>query len=508
MKHCINKYILGSLLFGAMTGVTSCNLDYNPVDTYSDITEGVQTNTGEKLEFQTKADVESALTAIYELMKNRMEHWYLDLLLIGDSHSDNAYGGTTDSQAMPFENNSIEGSSPILERDWNRYLEDVAQANRIICNIDKVPDDTFTETQRKTITAQAKIFRALIWFDMVRLWGNIPLITSIAPDITAENIDDIYDQYFPAQADAATVYKQIETDLIEALQYAPDNDPTDKTKFSKSVAKAMLAKIYAEKPLRDYSQVIKYCDLLEQDGFDLVEDFSDLWTLNDSGTDLKIRNTKESILEANFPSTGGNWCAWMFGRDLLNYDYSFTWAKWVTPSRDLINLFNRENDTKRLNESVVYYECDWSIYYPSNHYAFMYKCRAGVSSIIKLRYADLLLLKAEAYLWGAEQNLSGAADIIDKIRQRAGLQVLSSSVRNNESALKTAYLNERRMELAFEGQRWFDLCRLDKVEEVMNNLQDEGRNSRVNPFTANSYLLAIPQTALDQNEKLKQNPGY
>ena len=101
---------------------------------------------------------------------------------------------------------------------------------------------------------KAKIFRALIWFDMVRLWGNIPLITSIAPDITAENIDDIYDQYFPAQADAATVYKQIETDLIEALQYAPDNDPTDKTKFSKSVAKAMLAKIYAEKPLRDYSQ--------------------------------------------------------------------------------------------------------------------------------------------------------------------------------------------------------------------------------------------------------------
>ena len=69
MKHCINKYILGSLLFGAMTGVTSCNLDYNPVDTYSDITEGVQTNTGDKLEFQTKADVESALTAIYELMK-------------------------------------------------------------------------------------------------------------------------------------------------------------------------------------------------------------------------------------------------------------------------------------------------------------------------------------------------------------------------------------------------------------------------------------------------------
>lgn len=502
------KYIIGSLLLGAMLNVTSCNLDYDPVDTYSDVTEGVEDETGDKLEFQTKADVESALTAIYELLKSRMEHWYLDLLLIGDAHADNAYGGTTDAQAMPFENNSIEGSSPILERDWNRYLADVAQANRIICNIDKVPDESFTTEQRNTIKAQAEIFRALIWFDMVRLWGNIPLITTVAPDITADNIDEVYDEYFPAQQNAEAVYKQIEADLLDALNYAPENDPTNKTILSKSVVKAMLAKLYAEKPLQDYAKVIQYCDELAAEGFDLVDDFSDLWGLNEAGTDLKARNTKEAILEAQFPATGGNWCAWMFGKDLLNPSYSFEWAKWVTPSRDLVALYTKEGDTERFNESVVYYECGWSNYYPSDHYAFMYKCRAGVSSIIRLRYADILLLKAEAYLMGKEQNLGAAADIIDKVRNRAGLGKLSSSVRNNPSALLQAYMNERRMELAFEGQRWFDLCRWNKVEEVMNNLQDEGRNTRVNQFNSNSYLMAIPQTVLDQNEKLVQNPGY
>jgi hypothetical protein len=73
-----------------------------------------------------------------------------------------------------------------------------------------------------------------------------------------------------------------------------------------------------------------------------------------------------------------------------------------------------------------------------------------------------------------------------------------------------AVLDERRMELAFEGQRWYDLCRLDKVEEVMNAVyaKDSGRHAQRSPFTANSYLLPIPQSAIDQNSNLQQNDGY
>lgn len=501
-------YIIAGIVLGAMANLASCDMNYDPLDTYSDVTEGVKDESGSKQEFQNKADVEPAMTGLHELMRNRLEHWYLDLLMISETNSDNAYGGTTETPVIAFENHSADGSSPVLERDWTSYLSDVAQANRIICNIDAVSDANFTTAERASIKAQAQIFRALVWFDMVRIWGNIPVITTIAPDITAENIEEVYDDYFPKQSSAEVAYKQIEADLLDALNYAPDNNPADKTRFSKSVARAMLAKVYAEKPLRDYDKVIHYCDQLQTDGFGLADSYSDLFGMNQSVTDLKMRNTREGILEAQFPSSGGNWVVGMFGRDLLNYDNSFTWAKWVTPSRDLINLFTQEGDTERFNESIVYYECSWSNYYPANHYPFMYKCRAGVSSLIKLRYADVLLLKAEAYLKGNTKNTKAAADIIDEIRVRAGLDKLPATVRNNENALWDAYMKERRLELAFEGQRWFDLCRWENVEEVMTNLQDAGRHTTLKPFTEDSYILAIPQTAIDQNENLVQNRGY
>ena len=73
-----------------------------------------------------------------------------------------------------------------------------------------------------------------------------------------------------------------------------------------------------------------------------------------------------------------------------------------------------------------------------------------------------------------------------------------------------AYLKERRLELAFEGQRWFDLVRLDKVESVMNAVyaKDSGRKPQAYPFTKNSYRLPVPQPKIDQNPNLVQNPGY
>ncbi len=125
-----------------------------------------------------------------------------------------------------------------------------------------------------------------------------------------------------------------------------------------------------------------------------------------------MRNTKESILEAQFTSGAGNWCTWMFGRDLVNWNNNFTWAKWVTPSRDLISAFKQEGDEVRFKESIVYYDCNWSNYYPSDNYPFMYKCRSANSSIIKYRYADVLLLKAEALIMQDTPDLEGAADII------------------------------------------------------------------------------------------------
>ena len=99
---------------------------------------------------------------------------------------------------------------------------------------------------------------------------------------------------------------------------------------------------------------------------------------------------------------------------------------------------------------------------------------------------------------------------IDEVRDRAKLGALPTSVRSNKNVLLNALLKERRLELAFEGQRWFDLVRLDKVEEVMNAVyaKDSGRKAQIYTFDKNSYRLPIPQSVIDANDKIHQNPGY
>lgn len=488
---------------------SSCSLNRDPLDGYSDDTQG-KTESGTQIVFKNKSEVDNFLTGIYQQMRDRQEHWYVDLLLISESHADNAYAGTTGAEVLPFENNSIEGSNSVIDRDWGRYLEDIARANRLIINIDSVADKSVSDSDIKSYKAQAKIFRALAMFDMVRIFGSIPVITTQAADITAENIEEVYPQYFPFQSIEEEAYRQIEKDLVEALADAPNGSATDKTRFTKSVAKAMLAKVYAEKPIRDYAKVIQYVDALTADGFDLNTNYADIYAMNAGNTDLAQRNTRESILEAQFMPGAGNWATWMFGRDLANYENSFTWAKWVTPSRDLIQTYENEGDQIRMNQSIVYYVAKWSNYYPASHYPFMFKLRSSMSSMVKLRYADLLLLKAEALIMQASPNLTAAAEIIDRVRERVKLPKLDNATRAGKDRMLEALLKERRLELAFEGQRWFDLVRLDKVESVMNAVyaKDSGRKSQVYPFNQYSYRLPIPQAKIDQNPNLVQNLGY
>ena len=188
------KYIFCGLTSSLLLSITSCSLDKDPIDSYSDVTEGM-TDTGKEAVFKDKAAVDSHMKTMYNQMRDRQEHWYLDMLLIADSHADNAYAGTTGAEVVPFETNSIEGSNSVIARDWDRYLVDMARANMLICNIDEVRDNSLTAALRQQYVAEAKIFRAMILFDMVRLWGDIPVVTEIGDDITAENIEDVYEQY-------------------------------------------------------------------------------------------------------------------------------------------------------------------------------------------------------------------------------------------------------------------------------------------------------------------------
>lgn len=507
------KYILSSIAALSLM-VSSCGLDYEPVSDYSDVTEGTIDNVEEEIIYQNRADAESALTALYEDFRGNQNQLQLDFLLIGDVHSDNAYAGTTGSEVVDPATNDLNGTTLCVNRDWNYYMLQAAKCTKFIVGIEAVADKSLSQAEINTMRGQVEIMRAFIWFRMVRMWGNIPIITTVPKDITSENIAESYESYFPAQNTEAEAYEYILKDLNDAMANAPEGTG-DKTRFSKDVARGLLAKIYAEKPVRDYAKVIEYVDQLTARGFALNPEYADLFAVDGpvkdgfSATMLKT-NTAESILELHYVPGSGNWADMMYGRRYADWENSFSWAKWITPSRDLIAAFEAEGDTKRKEQTVVYYECPWSNYYPSDNYAFMFKVHSEFSNIYFLRYDDVLLLKAEALLLRDNPDLNGAADIIDQIRTRAGVAKLTAAEKSNKDNLFKAYVNERRLELACEGERWYDLVRLDILEETMAAAQrnDPGRLPMAVPFTKNSYLLPIPQDVLDTNPNVVQNPGY
>ena len=300
---------------------TACNLNYEPVSELSENTVGTKDTTGVEIKYKDREAMLAVYKDIYQRMTGAQEHWYLDYLLFAECRSDNAYAGTTGAEVVPIETNNLDASNSVIARDWNRYMGDIAAANSIIGNIDLVPDQSFATSERNQWKAEAKIYRAIIMFDMVRWFGNFPVITKEAGKITADNIDEVYPLYFPKSNTPEEAYAQIISDLRSALEHAPALKSGDKTILSKTVARALLAKVYAEKQVQNPDSVIYFADQVMADGISLVGDYSDLFGLNTSKTDAKARNTSESILELQYFTGSGNWVTWMFGRDLLDFDF-------------------------------------------------------------------------------------------------------------------------------------------------------------------------------------------
>ncbi|WP_243349319.1 RagB/SusD family nutrient uptake outer membrane protein [Parabacteroides sp. FAFU027] len=497
-KHIL---VLGTVVYS----LASCDLNRNPISGFSELTVGQKTDTS-SVKYATRAEMLAQYQSMYNSITNSQEGWYLDFLVYTETHADNAYCGTSGSELTSLEQQTQDGTNKNIERDWNSFLGQITTANRIICNIDSVPDPALTSAERVQWKAEARIWRAWMLFDMVRLWGDVPVVTQETPDITSDNIEQIYPLLYPSRQPVAKVYEQIIADLTEGEKNAPNIDAVNKFVLSKTVARALLAKVYAEKPMRDYAKVIDYCSKVQADGLSLVA-YTDLFAVNAAKTDCKLRNSAESIFEIVYPQGSGNWVTWMFGIDLCDPSSTYNWAKWITPSRDLIKAFDNEGDAIRENEAIVWGQPSWSNHYPSSHYPFMYKTRSKYNSIIKLRLADILLLKAEAYV---EQNsLAEAAALVDQIRSRVNLSGLSSTTKASPDLMREAVLKERRLELAFEGQRWFDLLRTGKVFNVMNtlNARDAGR-AKMATVNDKNILLPVPQTQLDKNPSLTQNEGY
>ena len=501
------KKIYTILALASLIVLSSCELNLYPETGYSEGNVKVDDEAGES-QYSTREDMKGLRDAMYSSWtKDIQEKGYLDWLVYAECRADNAYGGNPGTgELMAIEANKQDGENKNVVRDWDWYQGQVSNCNNLICNIDRIKeaDETMTDKEYREWKSEAYCWRAWNLFQMSYIWGDIPLVNTIPPAITAENIEEVYDEYFPGRTPIADIYAQIISELEYACQNAPDTDPANKHLFTKAFAHGMLARIYAEATARDWSKVAQHCAAVEGMGYKLVDDYAQMWAYDEADA---VRNTSESIFEITWSKSNGNWVWMMFHRNAYNPDDSYSWIKWITPSRDLIAAYDAEGDTERKNACIVYDEAIWSNYYPGDAYAFMHKVPTNASSIILMRLGEIYLLHAEALAMTGD--LAGATEYVNKVRTRAGIKTIA--VPSSQEAMIDAILKERRLELAFEGFRFFDLLRhgFERTKAIHDAMpqQDSYWQPRF-PLTEETVFMPIPQTALDNNPSLVQNPGY
>lgn len=483
MKKILN------ILFSALiiTTLFSCEdfLDLKPEST------GIAVDEGDSLVYATASEVEAALAGVYGDFRN--EYWELDYFVNGDAQSDDAYAGADNPANFQINDYNIDATNSNVSRDWAYLYSTIGKANTVIENVDLVPDLSLSDTRRHEIRAEASFIRAFHYFQLVQLWGDVPLVLESVGTFNLE----ILPLLFPPRTTMDSVYSQIINDLETALANVPVT-AANKTYITKGAVNAMLAKVYATIEPQEWDSVSHYCDAVIAGPYSLLPEYDQLW-------DNAHENSEEAIFEINYEGTNssGNWGASMFiGSD---------WKKFNIPSNDLVKAFDDEQDAIRKAASIVFMDVTgkWTDpHYPQTEYPFVNKYRNNTSpspqNYIFLRLADILLLKAEAL--NEQGDVSGAAALVNQIRTRVQLPNTSA---NTQEAMRLAIEKERRLELAFEGHRWYDLKRTGRAIEVINNAKGpDGVTPEGYNLTENRLKWPIPQSEMDKNSKLIQNPGY
>ena len=482
-------FIISTILFVAIL-FDSCNkfLDVQPVS------NGIATGSTDSITYKTASEIEAALAGVYSGFKN--EYFELDYFVNGDAQSDDAYAGADNPANFQIDDFKIDATNSNVSRDWAYLYSIIGNANSVINNVAGVPDPALTPERKSEILGEASFIRAFMYFQLVQQWGDVPLQLKEVKTISADLLPEIYSILFPPRSAAADVYKQIILDLETALANVKPTG-TNKGFVTTGAVNAILAKVYATQDPHDWPKVLTYCNNVIAGGYSLLPDYHMLW-------DNLHKNSPESIFEINYTggSTDGNWGASMFrGLD---------WKKFNIPSNDLVKAFDTEKDTVRKSASIIWIDVTgkWSdIHWPQTNYPFLNKWhnfeQGSDQNYIFIRLADILLLKAEAL--NETGDLAGAADLVNVIRSRAKL---ASTTANSQSAMRLAIEKERRLELAFEGVRWFDLKRTGRAIEVMNSAVGPNDVPLGYHLTQNRLVFPIPQAELDKNTKLVQNPGY
>lgn len=492
--HSLKKYILSAaILFSA----AAC-------DNYLDLTP-ISEETSSSA-YSTANQIEAALTGAYETFQSS-DYYVWDQILLEDVRTDNDYAGGDNPEIFAIDLFNITPTNSRVLGWWSSLYNGILKANTVIDRIQNVTDPKLTDERRQQIKGEALFLRALHYYNLAKNWGGVPLVLESTTTTDPGKIQ------LP-RASEAEVYAQILKDLDEAAKLLPDTYGSDatvnKARATAGAAYALAAKVCAQEPSHDYAKALEYIAKVEASSanYRLLNNYADLF-------DGNHYNNAESILEVQYTGgSEGNWAPQMMLPPSLSGD---TWRKFVVPSHNLIDAYDAEGDVVRKNASVIFEKVtDWVDEYWGNakgsSIPFAYKMKnamgwASTDRLYILRYGDIVLLKAEAL--NETGDLTDAAAEVNKIRARVNLAPLTAAQTASKDALRTAILNERRLELAQEGQRWDDLKRHNLVVSTMNNLQEidlrTGQPTQYNVTEAKT-LLPIPQQELDRNPQLEQNP--
>lgn len=494
MRFTIIKYIV--VLFIGIQLVSSCKKAFLELEPRGTELEGNF--------YKNQDQIFKALMSVYDVMQWGTSGGYTMKMPLLTVASDEAHAGGSDASDQPswvaFDDFSLDPYKGPQSGLWSKNFTGVYRANLFLSKIDEA--EGLSADFKSRVIAEAKFLRAYFYFDLVRFFGRVPLFTGPIP--TA----DLYTQ---KQANPADIYKQIEADLKDAIAGLPPT-VTEKGRVTKWAASALLGKaiLYQNNNARMAEAAKLFNDVNTLGGYELLPNYGDIFR-----PDNKFH--KESILEIPHSniSAWGDW-GWINGgegnvapqfigpADYNGPVFSNGWG-FAPITLELVEFMKTDPrfehtiiDGKAMKAQGASYVARYqNTDYFIRKYAPIKQFRSPVGTAeinwpyneIEIRLADTYLMEAEAILRGGG-DAGRAKVLLDAVRARVGLGSVPVT-------LETIY-NERRLELATEGHRFFDLVRTGKAATTLRG------------FVAGKHeVLPIPQSEIDITKgSLEQNLGY
>ncbi|MCH8567935.1 MAG: RagB/SusD family nutrient uptake outer membrane protein [Balneolales bacterium] len=478
--------------------------------------------------FQTQSDAEQALFAIYETLTfshGRANDGFHPFDVVSNMLSDDAYAGGSGTGDQPelleFNAHNISVNNGKALGLWSDRFTGIYRANLLISEIDNI--DFPTEEMRANIDAEARFLRAYHYFDLVRFFGNVPLFTRplVATDIRVQ------------QVPPGEVYNFIVQELIEIIPNMRENIPAAEAgRVSKWAAKALLGRVYlyhqdyaqpvlgaGDLPISRNEVVAHLEDIINNSNHSLLPDFASLWGRagnNNSEAIFSVQHVTNTFGDWGFLNGSiGNWAATMSGLRGVGFhpQYAQGWS-FQPVTLSLNNAFNKDTDSRYFVSILdpvaegVNHAADEMFQWQGFAFKKFYPRRADTPSFnveFNWPYNRPVFRLSDVMLMAAELGSANAQTYFDMVRMRAYGDNFSPL-----PATRDNIMNERRLEFAGEGHRYWDLLRmgLNTAAEKIN-AQAQGSDITINFRPERLGLLPIPQTEINLSDNtLRQNPGY